>query len=222
MKPEHGTRLNNGTSVTDHDDWNCVQDMAQEGLFDFDAESVQPGFTLKLSPKGQAWASALRIHKQGGGNFSDFDVSQAPAVASPAPREREVFSWFQLEIDVTAIHDDIEAGKLRPKKLTFDREAIEQFATQVQGLKMDEPNAERCSIFTGIRACEVHEVPESAYEKPAILVYVGKGRGILNFGDGANYVLVDGNKRIGKAFFTGRTEMAYVLLNQAQTRKYKC
>lgn len=72
MAPEHATRLKNGTTVAGHDDWMCLQDMAEAGLF-ADGSEVRPGETLHLSPKGRALIAALREHKAGGGNFASFE-----------------------------------------------------------------------------------------------------------------------------------------------------
>lgn len=75
MDPNHGTRLKDGSTVANHDDWMCVQDMAVEGLFTTDVDGVEPGETLHLSDRGRQVAAALRAHKAAGGNFADFDAS---------------------------------------------------------------------------------------------------------------------------------------------------
>ena len=75
MNAEHGTRLNDGCVVANHDDWMCVQDMAAAGLFTVGADEVQPGQTLHLSSRGQDVVAALRAHKAAGGNFAQFDAS---------------------------------------------------------------------------------------------------------------------------------------------------
>lgn len=136
-------------------------------------------------------------------------------------KEREVFTYFGTEVDVTAILEDISHGRLKPTKSVFEREFIEAFATQVQGLRKEAPDSTGVSILTGVRAADVHLVPDTAYEQPVILAHMGRGKGMLNMGDGAHFVLVDGNKRMGKAFFSGRTNVDVVILSQAQSRKYK-
>lgn len=222
MNLEHGTRLNDGQSVVGHDDWNCLQDMANEGLFNLDASGVEPGITLHLSAKGQAWCATLRTHKQAGGTYSNVDVSTMPQVVSPAPKELEVFSFFGQGYNVTDMLADLAAGRVRPAKAKFDRAFIEEFATGAQGLKKAAPQATSMSILTGVRAADVHAIPDSAYDVPLILAYAGKEKGMLNIdGTGAHYLLVDGNKRLGKAFFTGRETLDVVVLSQTQTRKYK-
>lgn len=79
MDASHGTVLKDGSSVANHDDWMCVQDMAAEGLFTTDVDGVQPGETLHLSARGLALAAALRAHKAAGGTFASFDASSVPA-----------------------------------------------------------------------------------------------------------------------------------------------
>jgi hypothetical protein len=218
----HATRLNDGQTVEGHDDWNCVQDLANEGLFNLDASGVEPGITLHLSTKGQAWCAKLRSHKQAGGTYSTVNIADMPQVESPAPKELEVFSFMGQAFNVSGMLEDLTAARIKPAKAQFEREFIENFATTVQGLKKDAPHATGMSILTGVRAVDVHAIPDSAYDMPLILAYAGKNKGTLNIdGTGAHYLLVDGNKRLGKAFFTGREKLDVVVLNQAQTRKYK-
>ena len=135
--------------------------------------------------------------------------------------DREVFSYFGAEVDITAILEDIACGRLKPARSEFDREFIEAFATQVQGLRKEAPDSTGVSFLTGVRAADVHQIPDAAYEHPLILAHMGRNKGVLNMGDGAHYVLVDGNKRMGKAFFSGRDKVDVVILSQAQSRKYK-
>jgi hypothetical protein len=73
----HGTRLKDGIVVEGHDDWHCIQDLAQLGYFRIgveiaNADRVQPGVFLHLSPAGRKVADALRQHKENGGTFSTF------------------------------------------------------------------------------------------------------------------------------------------------------
>ncbi len=79
MEPEHGTRLADGRQLADHDDWACVQDMAEAGIF-ADAEgttltlaAVEPGIALYLSRIGERLCSTLRAHKRTpDGRFGNF------------------------------------------------------------------------------------------------------------------------------------------------------
>ena len=72
MKPEHGTRLRDGTVLPGHDDWCCLQDMAAAGYLTCDVEDAEPGVSVHLSELGQLNAAALRSHKAHGGKFADF------------------------------------------------------------------------------------------------------------------------------------------------------
>lgn len=74
MCPEYGSRLNDGRYIPGHDDWNCIQDMANEGLFATKGDSVEPGKELRLSQKGQEIVAELRRHKMSGGTFSNFRI----------------------------------------------------------------------------------------------------------------------------------------------------
>lgn len=222
LASDAGTRLNDGQVIAGHDDWCCLQDMAQEGLFNVNASGIQPGFILHLSAKGQAWCAALRAHKQAGGMFHDVDVSLMPQVDSEPPKDAEVFNFMGLAFNVTAIIEDLNAKRIRPQTATFDRAFIEHFATRLHGLRKDNPQDTSMSLMTGVRAVDVHSVPDSAFEKPLILAYAGKNKGVLSLDEtGAHYLLIDGNKRLGKAFFDDRESLEVVVLNQAQTRKYK-
>lgn len=80
MNPEHGTRLNDGKVLSNHDDWMCVQDMAEAGLFTVGVDGVEPGQTLHLSPRGLELCAQLRAHKAQGGKFANF----TPECAVPA------------------------------------------------------------------------------------------------------------------------------------------
>ncbi|HDR9103438.1 TPA: hypothetical protein QDB04_000158 [Burkholderia vietnamiensis] len=136
--------------------------------------------------------------------------------------EVEYFTFMQQVFNVTAILDDLAAGTLKPTMSEFHAEFIESFATRLSHLKKDEPYATGVSILTGVRAADVHAIPAAAYEKPLILAYAGKNKGLLNIdGTGPHYLLVDGNKRLGKAFFEGRPKLDVAVLSQAQSRKYK-
>lgn len=93
MENAHATRLSDGSHVSKHDDWACVQDMAEAGLF-LAADSVtplamadvEPGVILRLSERGAALCDALRAHKRKpGGRFATFRPSPdlMPRAAEP-------------------------------------------------------------------------------------------------------------------------------------------
>ena len=84
MPRYNGSILADGSSVEGHDDWDCIQDLAEAGYFTTGkppsarswrratADDVQPKAWLRLSGKGREVTAALRAHKSGGGKFSDF------------------------------------------------------------------------------------------------------------------------------------------------------
>ncbi len=72
MDRDYGSRLNDGTFIPNHDDWNCVQDFANEGLLAESPEQIDTLSVLHLSDKGHDLCNRLREHKSKGGNFSDF------------------------------------------------------------------------------------------------------------------------------------------------------
>lgn len=71
MDPKYGSRLGDGSFIEGHDDWMCVQDMAEEGFFEGNP-NPQPGVVLKLSSRGRLMADNLRRHKANGGTFSNY------------------------------------------------------------------------------------------------------------------------------------------------------
>jgi hypothetical protein len=78
----HATRLNDGTTISNHDDWCCVQDMAEVGLFTLRQDQIEPGEILHLSSLGREVITKLREHKAVGGKFADFrfNPTLTPAV----------------------------------------------------------------------------------------------------------------------------------------------
>lgn len=149
-------------------------------------------------------------------------VDGTPGNESPAQAEIEVFDFMGKSFNVTRIIEDLAANRICPQKTQFDKEFIHSFATRVHGLKKDNPQSTTMSLLTGVRAVDVHKVPDSAFNSPLILAFAGKNKGVLALdGTGPHYLLIDGNKRLGKAFFTDRETLDVVVLNQAQTRKYK-
>lgn len=79
---KHSSRLSDGSTISGHDDWCCVQDMAELGLFTCGQDDVEPGVTLHFSPFGRDIANKLREHKASGGNFANFVFS---AESAPTP-----------------------------------------------------------------------------------------------------------------------------------------
>ena len=71
MSAEHGTRLKDKSVVERHDDWHCVQDMIDLGLFD--QTEMEPSDILTFSDKGHALVAELTKHKSNGGKFVEFE-----------------------------------------------------------------------------------------------------------------------------------------------------
>lgn len=81
MDNKYSTKMRDGSVVDGHDDWHCVQDMANAGYFTYKkrtkfypaaARDVEPGVVLNFSEKGFAVVNALLEHKAKGGNFAGF------------------------------------------------------------------------------------------------------------------------------------------------------
>lgn len=71
------TRLNDGTEVTEHDDFDCVDDMVCAGLVEWHGTGLRP--VLTLTELGWAMASALRRH-----------------VATVKPRSTDAFDFNRI------------------------------------------------------------------------------------------------------------------------------
>ncbi|KWU17954.1 hypothetical protein [Burkholderia cenocepacia] len=223
MDLEHGSRLRDGFVVKNHDDWGCVQDMAEAGLFTVGPADVQPKETLHLSRKGQHWVAELRKHKQAGGSFSEFSADHLPEMPECKPVVREVFRWMNTDFDITGIRDAIRGGSLKPKRIEFDKDTIANYCSQV--LKIDRTNRvtdQRGSFFGFVSSLAALAMPEAAAAEPSILAYVGKNKGILNMdGTGAHYALIDGNHRMTRAYFAELESREVFILTQAQVRPFK-
>lgn len=80
-KPSYGSRLKgywkpDGTQdksrqLSDHDDWDCIEDFEAAGLLENLNTGMNPVF--KLTEKGLALAAQVRAHKAGGGHFATFE-----------------------------------------------------------------------------------------------------------------------------------------------------
>lgn len=79
MQNEHSTKLNDGSTIYGHDDWCCIQDMAEAGLLTLHQHEIEPGVVIHFSELGREVANKLREHKASGGNFAAFRFDQ-PAV----------------------------------------------------------------------------------------------------------------------------------------------
>lgn len=67
---KYPTRLNNGTEISDHDDWDCAEDAEREGLLKDVGTGLYPRY--ELTKLGQNVAAALREHKAAGKSFGEF------------------------------------------------------------------------------------------------------------------------------------------------------
>lgn len=70
---KYPTRIADGESLDNHDDWDCVDDMEAVGLVKIDGTGVFPVWSL--TDYGSFVAAKLRAHKGKGGNFSDFRIN---------------------------------------------------------------------------------------------------------------------------------------------------
>lgn len=80
MDEAHTTRLNDGRSVPQHDDWSCLEDMVAAGVVIGENPNlppgVEPGQILVLTPLGHDLCAGLRRHKASpGGRFATFRVA---------------------------------------------------------------------------------------------------------------------------------------------------
>ncbi|VTU42999.1 MULTISPECIES: hypothetical protein [unclassified Variovorax] len=220
----HGTRLRDGSEVDGHDDWACLQDLAAEGLFTSNEQDIEPGEVLHLSKKGKAWASALRSHKQAGGAFSTFTADGLPQMEleGKAP-PKEVFVWMNKRIDVSAILADIASKKLRPKEVTMDAEFVATYARTFLGIDKAKRDVDQIgSLFIAVSSKHALELPQEVLDQPAILIYVGKGKGVLKTeGDTADYLLCDGNHRYIRAYMDDLGDRKAYVLSPAQSRAYR-
>jgi hypothetical protein len=134
--PAHGTRLkgfarNRRNQIASHDDWDCLEDMENEGLLEI--ISYVNAF-IKFTDKGVALAAHIRQHKIKGGNFATFENVFSPLmlIESSAPAAKTA--------GLTAA--DIKIGRFYEAKrpsmvvsgggLMNDRKVIYVSKTQVQ------------------------------------------------------------------------------------------
>ncbi len=67
--PAYGTALRDGTILPDHDDWDCLDDLEENGFIVI--ESTISGI-VKLTDLGIKTVHRIREHKIRGGEFSNF------------------------------------------------------------------------------------------------------------------------------------------------------
>lgn len=140
-------------------------------------------------------------------------------------KAKESFVWFNTELNISAVLDDIAAGRLRPKKEELDIHFVEQYATSVLALKREDgANQSGMGIWVAVDAPRAMELPDDVLDNPVLFMHVGAGKGILVM-DGEpkpGHVLADGNHRIARAFLGGRKRpMSSYVLSPAQSRRYR-
>lgn len=227
MAPEHGSRLKDGTVVANHDDWCCLQDMAQEGVFTDGPDAVQPGATLHFSAKGKALADGLREHKQQGGKFATYEPSKdVLAMGSARPAPREVFHWATQSFNITQLRGDLARGALRPKRTTLPKAVAQQYAKQLLGLARND-QGDGDIIGFGLVSVDVDRaraMPLPLLEEVLVMAYVGKRKGAIALdGDTSDYLLIDGNHRLARRVLDDLPgDLPIVVLNPAQARRYRC
>lgn len=94
MDRDDGTVLADGSIIKGHDDWACVQDIANLGLLNVGPEDVDVGVDLTFSDAGMKLAAELRAHKANGGSFKNFKpveyITKPVEVGSGGTSESEV------------------------------------------------------------------------------------------------------------------------------------
>jgi len=74
----HPTRLKDGKTIEQHDDWDCIADLIAVGLLEDVGSAVNPRF--KMTPRGFVVAAMLRRWKAGGGSFDAFAPTEDDVV----------------------------------------------------------------------------------------------------------------------------------------------
>lgn len=221
----HSTRLNNGQMVVGHDDWACVRDMASVNLFTHPVEAFEPGVTLRFTRKGRAWAEALREFKRQGGNFGSFSADDLPELPEEAPSERETFTWMSARFDITKMLADIACGKLKPKLEVLDAFFVEDYSCKILGLDKSKPDeAQSGTLLMSVDVLATRNLPLEVLDTPAVLAHVGKNKGMLKMGvnaESSDYVLADGNHRVGRRYLDNLGATSAYLLSAAQSRRYR-
>lgn len=67
---KYPTRLKNGAEKSDHDDWDCFEDLISVGLVTWEGTGMLP--IVAFTDKGRVLAGRLRAFKAEGGNFAEF------------------------------------------------------------------------------------------------------------------------------------------------------
>lgn len=68
---KYPTVLKGGLELSDHDDWDCFEDLIAVGLVTWEGTGIAP--VVKFTDKGRVIAGRLRAFKAEGGSFGDFN-----------------------------------------------------------------------------------------------------------------------------------------------------
>ncbi len=77
---KYPTRLKGGVALTDHDDWDCVEDAIAAGLLLWGGTGLHPVFAL--TDRGWVVLREIVTHKNTGGTFAEFVPSPAALEAA--------------------------------------------------------------------------------------------------------------------------------------------
>jgi len=72
---KYPTRLKGSETVSDHDDWSCLDDAEEYGLIENIGSGINRVYRLK--ERGKIVAAALRAYKADGKNFASFSYDPA-------------------------------------------------------------------------------------------------------------------------------------------------
>lgn len=135
----------------------------------------------------------------------------------------QVFDWFNQTWDITALLEDLDSGRLRPRSHTFERDFIEGFAERALSLTRNSTRETRVfNIFSNVDIARAMDLPAEALKEPVIVLPGRKGRGIIRMDDSAtvDHLLADGTHRLTRAYFDDVQTLPAFVLSAAQARKY--
>ena len=141
-----------------------------------------------------------------------------------AANDKEIFNWCSASFDVSGILEAIALKTLKPAKEVLESDFITGYAKGVLSIKKDLPSDvdQRGSIIMRISTHHARELPAETLTAPVILAYAGKRKGVLDTGSGTpDYLLIDGNHRLARAYLDGTASVEAYILSPAQTRNFK-
>lgn len=137
----------------------------------------------------------------------------------------EWYTWGTQRWSISRIRLDVQDAVLRPKKDTFGREFIVQYAEQVLAQRRAEPptsGTRRVGVLAHVDAWAASQMPPAVLDQPLIMLDAGPRRGILTLPGRpeASFVLADGSHRLCKAYFEDVLTLPVLVLSLAQARRY--